>query len=700
MTNTAYLVALVVGPLAHIDATTPAYGSDDSVVVRCFAPVGRTSSVQFALDEAVACLASLQNTLKSRYPLPKLDLVPLDSFAAGAMENYGLVTFRTSLLLTNDNTASTVKERVATVIAHELAHQWMGNSTTMLWWNDLFLNEGFATLMEYHVIHDIHPEWAVWDHFDANVMHGATELDALRTTHSIRVTVDTQADIEQIFDHISYNKGGTVLRMLAAFLGWEPFLDALHTYVEKYKFDVATIEQLMKVLDDATGHDVTGIMTPWLTQEGYPVVTVQQEGNELHMAQERFIAGGGSGAGVWPLPLVIAFYNKDGTRHSEQRLVMRGKTESITVPEDLIAFVNSGHTTLCRVHYTAGLVAHLGPVVSQLTSSEFCGVLDDAHALAEAGRAPVVDLLDLVAAPRPGPPVYGELIGISQKLATIGHLLSFEREHDEDIRDRFKKLKLSVVESTFKDLLARAPIAPEQHNDCQIFALVASMFATSTSDAAFIAQLHAAFDTVVASIGTDTPASIAGLDLVPNDIANFKNAVLFGAASTASHAASTHTPQAMFDALITAGQRDTGSDGVLCLRAACMITDPAVAVQVCPTIWDVARFPVSAWVYVSRALPFTLSGRHVFLRYLVQDWDTLAAKLSSGMNMFGYIVEDALACFSQKDEVEATINTIATQTMPANCKRPHEQAVETARVRAAWWSRDAAKACEWLREKM
>ncbi|XP_068304973.1 aminopeptidase M1-like [Pyrus communis] len=211
-----YLVAVVVGLFDYVE-------DHDGVKVRVYCQVGKADQGKFALHVAVKTLELYKDYFAVPYPLPKLDMVAIPDFSAGAMENYGLVTYReTTLLFDEQHSAAVNKQRVATVVAHELAHQWFGNLVTMEWWTHLWLNEGFATWVSYLATDSLFPEWKIWTQFLDELTDGL-KLDGLEESHPIEVEINHAAEVDEIFDAISYRKGASVIRMLQSYLGAEVF---------------------------------------------------------------------------------------------------------------------------------------------------------------------------------------------------------------------------------------------------------------------------------------------------------------------------------------------------------------------------------------------------------------------------------------------------------------------------------------------
>ncbi|XP_067138103.1 endoplasmic reticulum aminopeptidase 1-like [Centruroides vittatus] len=281
-----YLVAFVVCDFKQINMTKK------GIEVRVLAPEEQIDQASFALDAAANILINYEKFFNISYPLSKLDMIAIPDFGAGAMENWGLITYRTTMILFNpEETSTSSEERVATVIAHELAHQWFGNLVTMDWWNDLWLNEGFASFTEYLGTDSIRPEWNMMDQFVITVQK-ALDLDSLRSSHPIMVDVNDPIEIEAIFDAISYQKGASIIYMLEKFLGMKILQKGLSHYLNKYRFRNARTKDLWDSFTEVTGEmsniNVSIIMDTWTRQMGFPLVMVSRSKNKITVSQARF----------------------------------------------------------------------------------------------------------------------------------------------------------------------------------------------------------------------------------------------------------------------------------------------------------------------------------------------------------------------------------------------------------------------------
>lgn len=297
-----YLLAWVTGELHSKSATTK-----DGVEVNIWAtPAQPASSLDFALDIAVRSIEFYNDYFGIAYPLPKSDHIALPDFSSGAMENWGLITYREVALLAEPATTSvSSKHYIATVIAHELAHQWFGNLVTMRWWNNLWLNESFATLMEYIAVDALQPDWNIWLDFSSSESIAALRRDAIDGVQAVQVDVNHPDEISTLFDGaIVYAKGARLLRMLQHYIGHEAFQTGLRDYFLKHAYKNTEADDLWNALGVASGKDIAHLMNTWISTSGYPVLSVDQQGETVHLSQKQFFVGPHqTSEKLWPIPL-------------------------------------------------------------------------------------------------------------------------------------------------------------------------------------------------------------------------------------------------------------------------------------------------------------------------------------------------------------------------------------------------------------
>jgi len=415
-----YLVALVLGKLV---AHSPV--SVRGVPVRTFAQAAKLSLTGFGQGVAVEVLPRLEDYFGVPYAFGKLDQVGLPEFEAGAMENAGLVTYREVALLLDPATASLAqKKRVAEVVTHELAHMWFGNWVTMTWWDDLWLNEAFATWMAFKIVDRWNPAWRVWLEFDQGKA-AAMHLDALRSTHPVRAEIHNVAEAGEAFDLITYEKGGAVLRMIEGYLGEEPFREGIRAYMRRHGKGNAVADDLWRALGEASREPVVELANGWIGAPGFPVVEVSRAGRTLRLSQRRFLSDpdAGDDASTWPVPIVLRV--GAGGRTAEQRVLLRERQAELQLAvegEPEFVVVNAGSTGFYRVRHDAAGLAALVRALPKLETAERIALLSDEWALVRAGKRDVASFLDLCAGfgSEDDHAVLDELVG---RLALVEHRL-------------------------------------------------------------------------------------------------------------------------------------------------------------------------------------------------------------------------------------------------------------------------------------
>ncbi|HSD05194.1 MAG TPA: M1 family metallopeptidase [Nitrosopumilaceae archaeon] len=368
-------------------------GKLGKTLIRIITTKGKKELGKLSLEFTKQFLGWYEKYFKIPYPLPKLDMIAVPDFASGAMENWGAITFRETILLYDPKTSSTeTKQHIAEVISHEIAHQWFGNLVTMKWWNDLWLNESFATFMATKAVHHFYPEWDLWNQFLKAETSGAMSLDALKTSHPIDVKVNKPSEVREIFDEISYNKGGSVLRMLEDFLGEENFRKGLKNYLSKHKYGNATTEDLWNALEAVSRKPVRMMMNSWVRQVGYPVIDASLDGSKLLLSQKRYLAenDGKSQKGTWVIPVSVK---------TQDRLVsklMTKKSDTLSLGDPEWIKINHEQKGLYRVKYDDDMLQKLQRLVEEkaLDNADRWGIQHDLFSLCISGQMSLKNFLD------------------------------------------------------------------------------------------------------------------------------------------------------------------------------------------------------------------------------------------------------------------------------------------------------------------
>lgn len=384
-----YLLAFVTGEMKYLESHTKS-----GTIVRTYATPDKIELTQFALDVAVKTLEFYEDYFGIPYPLPKCDMVALPDFASGAMENWGCITYREHALLVDEkNTTLGTKQWVAMVVAHELAHQWFGNLVTMRWWTDLWLNEGFASWIEYLAVDHMFPDWNMWTQFNVDEQQQALKLDALEHTHPIEVPVNHPDEIRSIFDAISYSKGASVINMLHDYLGPEIFRDGLRHYLERHKYSNTDTVDLWQALEEISGKPVKAFMNAWTSQPGFPVLHATVDDTSIELRQERFFINPSHTPlepTYWPIPLLANTDLSQDQISSERMVIESSDTHTLKL--------NSGQSGFYRTTYNTSHLQHLGELIKRgrLEPTERLGILSDTFETAKAGESSTGDALQFL----------------------------------------------------------------------------------------------------------------------------------------------------------------------------------------------------------------------------------------------------------------------------------------------------------------
>ena len=432
----SYLLAFVIGELHKKSARTKS-----GVEVNVWAtPAQNENTLDFALDIAARSIDFYDEYFGVKYPLPKSDHVALPDFSSGAMENWGLITYRESCLLADPElTPESSRRFIATVIAHELSHQWFGNLVTMQWWNDLWLNESFANMMEYVAIDALQPDWRMWEDFATNEVTAALRRDSLDGVQSVQADVNHPDEISTLFDPaIVYAKGGRLLVMIRKLIGEEAFRAGLKSYFEKFAYKNTVGNDLWQELESASGQPIVNLMNAWISQPGLPVVSVSNSHDAAILSQERFFIGEHQPSdALWPIPL---FANQP---LDVKILDQKETTVSIKKPLQL----NCGLSAHFITKYDESTREYLLKNITELPTLDKICILQDATILARAGFENSASLLPLALSLKTET---NEKV-FSMAAGALTELRKFVDDNDA-ARDSLKKISGEFARATFEEL--------------------------------------------------------------------------------------------------------------------------------------------------------------------------------------------------------------------------------------------------------
>jgi puromycin-sensitive aminopeptidase len=392
MKMSTYLLAFIVGPF---EATDPVLAHDTPV--RIIVPQGNLGLTALAVENAVFCFEYLSDYYGIPYPERKLDHVAIPDFAAGAMENVGLITYRDAYLLLDEAKASQSElQACLDVIGHEIAHQWFGNLVTMRWWEGAWLNEAFASFMELKATDARKPEWKRWLAFANLEVPWAMGTDQLVSTRPIEFEVNAPSEVEEMFDSITYGKGAAVLRMIEQFIGEEEFRTGVGNYLRKHEYANTVTGDLWEGLDGASDWPVGEIMDTWVNQRGFPQIDVEGVPGGVRLSQRRFLAiPDETDTTIWKIPVHLRGV-VEGVAF-EKKVLLDG--DEMVVPVDgAIDYVvaNAGGHGFYRTRYSDELFHGLMGNLDALDDIERYSLVSDTWAMVRSAQVPASDFLDLV----------------------------------------------------------------------------------------------------------------------------------------------------------------------------------------------------------------------------------------------------------------------------------------------------------------
>ena len=434
----SYLLAFAAGDMQGITAKTK-----NGTLVGVYATKAHPeSNLEFALDIAVRCIEFYEEYYGVKYPIPQSLHVALPDFSAGAMENWGLVTYREIYLLVDENSTALSRQTVALVVAHELAHQWFGNLVTMKWWDDLWLNESFANMMEYVSVDAIEPSWKIFEDFQTSGAPYALKRDATDGVQSVHVEVKHPDEINTLFDGaIVYAKGSRLMHMLRRWLGDDAFRKGLGSYFEKHQYGNTIGRDLWDALSQASGRDVAAFMDAWLEQPGYPVVTAKVENDCLILTQKQFFIGEHEDKGrLWPVPLNSNWQGLPDTLTTE-RLEISNYAALAAQNEEALR-LNTENTAHYITDYQGELLDALLNNLSSLDNISKLQIVQERRLLAESGMISYADLLPVISK-LANETSYMVVSAVSQVLEGLNRFVDEGSQTEEDYKVLLKVLSQS-----------------------------------------------------------------------------------------------------------------------------------------------------------------------------------------------------------------------------------------------------------------
>ncbi|KAL8294162.1 hypothetical protein RB597_008058 [Gaeumannomyces tritici] len=665
-----YLLAFIVGELNYIET------KDFRVPVRVYAPPGLPiEHGRFSLNLAAKTLEFYEKVFGIDFPLPKMDQVAIPDFAQGAMENWGLVTYRVvDLLLDEKVSGAATKERVAEVVQHELAHQWFGNLVTMDWWDGLWLNEGFATWASWYSCNVFFPEWKVWQSYVTDTLQGALSLDSLRSSHPIEVPVKRADEINQIFDAISYSKGSCVLRMISTYLGEDVFLEGVRQYLKKHAYGNTTTDDLWDALAAASGKPVHEVMTIWTKNVGYPVITVTENEKEstIHLKQNRFLRTGDTKPEEDEVlyPVLVGLRTKEGV---DESITLKKREDNVKLSSTEFFKLNANHTSLFRTSYTPERLGKLGEAAKKglLSVEDRAGMLADAGALAASGYQKTSGVLSLLKgfSDETEFVVWNEIIG---RLSTVQGAWIFE---DEAVRNSLEAFQRDLI-SPRAHKMGWEFSDQDGHIEQQFKAMLFGSAGLS-GDTTIIATAKEMFKRYMAGDKSAVHPNIRG--------SVFAMALKYGGADAYKQVLDFYRASSNSD------ERNTS------LRSLGRARDPALIKQTLDLIFSGEIKDQDIYMPLTglRSHP---EGIEAVYNWMTANWEELVKKLPPALSMLGSVVTISTSSFTRQEQLER-VETFFGAKDNKGYDQSLAQSLDSIRSKITWVKRDAEDVASWLKEK-
>ena len=665
-----YLLAFIVGELKCI--STDKFRLPIKVWMT---PEQKEEDGTFSLEVAAKTLAFYEKAFEAPYPLPKMDMVAIPDFAAGAMENWGLVTYRVVDLLFDQKTSgASTRERVAEVVQHELAHQWFGNLVTMDFWDGLWLNEGFATWMSWYSCNEFYPEWKVWETFVIDTLQGALGLDGLRSSHPVEVPVHRAEDINQIFDSISYSKGSAVLRMISKYIGEETFIQGVRQYIKKHAWGNTQTGDLWAALSEASGKDIPKVMDVWTKKIGYPVITVSENAAEgtITLKQNRFLRTGD----VKPeedevlYPVILGLRTKDGVN---EELMLTEREQTFKVPGGLDFYkINADHSALFRTNYTPERLTKLGEAAQagKLTTEDRAGMIADAGVLAASGYGKTSGILALLESFS----TEKQFIVWNEIMTRINALRSTWMFEDEHVKDSLKAFQLSLCSSKAHELGWEF----SENEDHILSQFKALMFGSAglSGDKKILAAAREMFDKFKngdsSAVHPNLRGSVFAMCVRDGDESDW---------------------QALLDrfhAAPTADERNT------CLRALGRTKDDKLIAKTLDLALSGTVKMQDIYMPIG-GLSSTGKGVQSRFDWMKKHWDVIVEKLPPSMTMLSSVVSICISGFTTESQKQDVADFFQDKDKKGY-DRSLEQSFDSIQAKCNWLARDRDDVSGWLKQ--
>jgi aminopeptidase 2 len=658
-----YLVAFIVGDLSYVESNY------FRVPVRVYATPGLENKGMFSAELGAKTLEFFEKKFGVEYPLPKMDMVAIHDFSAGAMENWGLVTYRVvDVLFDEEKDNASTKQRVAEVVQHELAHQWFGNLVTMDWWEGLWLNEGFATWMSWYSCNQFFPEWRVWESYVGDNLQQCLGMDGLRSSHPVEVPVKRADEINEIFDAISYAKGSTVIKMISQYLGEETFIKGISAYLKKHKYGNTTTEDLTSALSEVSGKDVSKLMNTWTKKVGFPLLTVAENQSDIQIRQNRYLTTGDvkpeEDQTIYPLDLAIK------TEEGVHNQIMEERSTTIKVNNPEFYKLNAEQGGIYRVLYPTDRVEKLSKAGTEglLSAEDKVGIVADTGALSVSGYQRTSDLLTLVYnwKNESSPTVWNEM------LARLQNVIGTWKLQPQPVKDALLKVEHEVAVPKAKEL----------------------GWTFGPNDGLLDAQLKS--DLFSAAVHSKDQEFIdLALGMFKEYVGGSEKAIHPNLRRAVFSAAAKYGDSSVWDKLL-ALYRDPEASAAGVMALSSLGKNPSMEVK--KKTLDLAFGGIRSQdiFYLLRGVQDDAEGCQCLWEWLQENWDKAVEAYPAGLGMLSSIVSIVCSGLTTQEQYDSVIKFFENKST-----KGFDQALSMSKDRLqskiAWVNRDAENVEEWLK---
>ncbi|CAK9439545.1 uncharacterized protein LODBEIA_P36450 [Lodderomyces beijingensis] len=679
-----YLLAWACGEFEYIESFTKEnYNNGKPLPVRIYTTPGYLEDARLASELTPKIVDYFSKIFEIPYPLPKLDLIAVHSFSHNAMENWGLITYRsTALLFSETKSAPSYKQRVAYVIAHELAHQWFGDLVTMKWWDELWLNEGFATWVGFVAVDYLYPEWDIFSGFVSESLQQALDLDGLKNSHPIEVPVVDALDIDQVFDTISYLKGASTILMISKYLGTETFLKGVSLYLKRNAYANATSHDLWAAVSEVCGKPIDQLMDPWIKKVGFPIVTVDRHGENLVLTQSRFLNGGGvtpeENETKWWIPLNIETDSATLKKHEKadsfasEKLVIN---EFTLEKNDSVFFkINKDTAGVYRVKYDESILkdnilAHF----DKLSARDKVGLIADSAAIACAGNSCTTAFLKLVVdiVPQLGDD-YVVWLELGKRLSDFSIAFTTSDAEVAKIKQFLTKIyapkAVEIVE------------AIGEFNKFDNADFLETKFRSEILTQAGKVQIPQVYDFALKLFNEGN---------IHPSLRSFVYTTI---------ASSPRFNQQQFETLLTQVTHPSSLDSrEIALGALGSVTNESIAPLLLNALIDTSIIPAMDSHFLGKPLCTNFATRKLFLSFFLEHYESFYKIMSTNMVVLDRFVKLTLRNYSTRSDLDRIEKFFATRNVHG-FERSLKQALDNVKINYNWYERDHEKVAKYLNE--